>query len=257
MYQLAVCDDNVNALGHIREALAAMLPQAGCPAEIHLYHDGAALLGDVAGGKRYDAVFLDIQMPPVNGIELAKRLRSLDPAFLLVFVSSHERYVFEAFQACPLRFVRKRRFLEDARELMPELARRLKEPAGGVVLTAHNKVYRIDVARTLYVESRDKTLDIVYGAEAGGAAGGAANGAAGRAASGAAMQIRYKISDLEKLLAPHGFARIHKSYLVNLRHVFCIRNGVAQLDNGAELPVSRSNVDGAKAALLKAMMRWP
>lgn len=52
-------------------------------------------------------------------------------------------------------------------------------------------------------------------------------------------EIRYKLSDLEEQLAPYGFIRIHKSFLVNYRFIHCIVKTECILDDQTSLPISR------------------
>ena len=51
--------------------------------------------------------------------------------------------------------------------------------------------------------------------------------------------IRYKISDMERLLESYQFLRIHKSYLVNYRYIYTLQGKTVTLENGTTLPVSR------------------
>lgn len=58
--------------------------------------------------------------------------------------------------------------------------------------------------------------------------------------------VQCKISDMEEYLVPHGFIKIHRSYLVNCRYIFYIGKSSLQLTSGQELPISRGKVDEVK-----------
>ena len=54
-------------------------------------------------------MFLDIDMPGISGLEIAKKLREENSDIILIFVSAHEQYVFESIEYSPFRYIRKSR----------------------------------------------------------------------------------------------------------------------------------------------------
>ena len=117
-WQAAACEDNLGALGLIRERLEGAFHDQKLPIVVDAYSDPRMLLKAVGDGRRYDLFFLDIDMPGLNGIELCRRLRADGSRALVVFISGKEELVFQTFEVQPFRFVRKNHFQEE----LPQLA---------------------------------------------------------------------------------------------------------------------------------------
>ncbi len=62
---------------------------------------------------KYDLYFLDIEIPGTNGFAVGKYIQENDPDAEIVFISSHDEYVFDSFRLKPLYYIRKRNMQED------------------------------------------------------------------------------------------------------------------------------------------------
>ena len=147
-----------------------------------------------------DLVFLDVDMPECDGFELLDRIGP-SPAFAIVFVTAHEQFALRAFEVGALDYLLKPfddqrfgRVLEREKERLriPGETRRFMIKNGNVLTV-------LNFADIDWIEASDyySTLH----------------------ASGKAHMLRRSVADLDVLLAPHGFQRIHRSAIVNLGHV--------------------------------------
>jgi DNA-binding LytR/AlgR family response regulator len=104
MMLIAVCDDNPVALSanakHIENAFKTLKTEVN----IVRYLDGTVLLSD-AKSRRFDAVFLDIDMPRMNGFTVAEHLRGMVPDTAVIFITNHSEYVFDSFDYRPFNFI--------------------------------------------------------------------------------------------------------------------------------------------------------
>ena len=214
-WQAAACEDNLGALGLIRERLEGAFHDQKLPIVVDAYSDPRMLLKAVGDGRRYDLFFLDIDMTGLNGIELCRRLRADGSRALVVFISGKEELVFQTFEVQPFRFVRKNHFQEE----LPQLARDVSQELRGrtessiVVAEPHSKrLYTFETRSLLYMEALAKDCRFVT------------------AAGGTILTAR--LMELEERLRPHGFVRCHRSYLVNCQYIF-------SLDDRTVLPVYR------------------
>lgn len=71
--------------------------------------------------QKYDICFLDIDLKSVDGIALAKRLKTYNSKLIIVFVSQREDLVFHTFSVQPFQFIRKKHYLEDSKEVFAQL----------------------------------------------------------------------------------------------------------------------------------------
>ena len=88
--QIAICDDEVSMVQILEEKIKKLLPDT----VIEKYLSGNEL---IASGSKPDILFLDIQMPGMDGMETAKMLRQDNENMILIFVTAAEEYVFQAF----------------------------------------------------------------------------------------------------------------------------------------------------------------
>ena len=88
--RIAICDDEVSMVQILEEKIKKLLPDA----VIDKYLSGDEL---IASGSKPDILFLDIQMPGMDGMETAKVLRQDNENMILIFVTAAEEYVFQAF----------------------------------------------------------------------------------------------------------------------------------------------------------------
>lgn len=220
MYQIALCDDEVAAVKVFAPQITATFEKLGCPVTLTTFNDPCRFLESLQAGNAYHAVFLDIDMPRLDGIALGKKLRELDYSIAVVFVSSRTERVFETFAVQPLRFLRKSRFSAELPDAAREILRTLeKAKTQTVTFGDATQSFCLPVADIRYCEIVGKTLSIHLPKNT--------------------VNLRYRMSDAEEQLQPYGFLRIHKGYLVNCAAIFCIRKDCVELTNGEILPLSR------------------
>jgi two-component system LytT family response regulator len=237
-----IVDDEELARGYVREMLSTHFDievAAECP-------NGFEAVKAI-GETRPDLLFLDVQMPKLDGFEV---LELIDPGPVVIFVTAYDRYAMRAFDAHAVDYLLKP-FSRERFELALERARlRLGERRPPVALAAEARapnerpqrivvkdgprVHVIPVDRLDYAEAQDDYVALHSG--------------------GKSYLKQQPIASLESLLDPARFVRIHRSVIVNLERVARIEpygkeSRIAILADGARLPVSRSGY----ARLLEAM----
>jgi len=223
---------------------------AGGPEALHLLAERA-----------FDVVFLDVRMPGLDGLELAKTLTRFAEPPALIFVSAHEDGAVGAFEQGlhPLDYLMKpvsRARIEQAIERVLEATAASTErfapaerdhPAGGPLATGPEQSSLNDSAADIIpVENQrggstrllDRTTVLYVKAE----------GDYVRVyADGGRFLVRASLSEIEQRWRQHGFVRVHRSYVANLRRATEIRpqlgGGVMiVMADGSEVPVARRQV---------------
>jgi len=100
--KILAIDDSVPALKLLTNSIAEAQPQA----EVYAFSKPSELLA-FAKEKPCDAAFLDIQMWGMNGLEVAKELKDLNPKINIIFVTAHSKYASEAFDLYPSGYILK------------------------------------------------------------------------------------------------------------------------------------------------------
>jgi DNA-binding LytR/AlgR family response regulator len=205
--------------------------------------DAVTALRMIQGGS-YDAVFLDISMPGLDGLELASLLARLTEPPAIVFVTAYEQHAVAAFGIGAVDYL-----------LKPVRAERLADALARVnrMLPTSQEPVAPDAMAALPVESAGRTRYIrrteVHYVEAHG------DYVRLHAVSGV-HEVRMPISRLEEYWAPSGFVRVHRGFLVALDAVRELRSDsvgglLAHTDLG-DVPVSRRHARELRERLLSA-----
>jgi two-component system LytT family response regulator len=188
-----------------------------------------------------DAVFLDIEMPQVSGIELARELEAAGHP-LVVFVTAYQRYAYEAFDVAPVDYVMKPVETVRCRRALRRLER-LLEARGRIRHEPSEKASAYP--NRIFVKEDDRLVCLranqIEGIEALG------NYVKIRTA-GKTHVVRGSLTSLEAQLHPASFVRIHRSHIVNVsavRELLPLSHGDYNvvLESGHVVPMSRAYRD--------------
>ncbi len=228
--KIAVCDDEKDMLDRIEQSVANYKPLKDVNRiEVVAYNDSRLLEEDIVK-TAYNLVMVDIEMPGINGFDLAGRIHDIRKSTEIVFVSNHENLVYQTFKFRPFRFVRKLhledellealRAYENQHNLENEPYVEFRTPVG------MKKIRPEDI---YYIESGDHTVTIYHARGVFTATEGL-----GRA---------------EELLAGTDVIRVHKGFLVNIAQVERYIRSSLELKNGSTVNVGRSYKNQVRAKL--------
>jgi two-component system, LytTR family, response regulator len=228
------------------EDLARLLRSFPGVREVECAFDGHdALLK--ASSQAYDAIFLDVRMPELDGLELGRVLRRFVSPPQLVFVSAYDSAAVDAFELRALDYLRKpvsRRRLEEALERVTAAVeaaegqqdsnghRGRAQPAGdsGMVAVSAARpgsTRLINRSSVLYVQSHGDFVRIV--------------------SDDGRFLLRATLSEIERRWEKFDFIRVHRQYVANLARAVELRpllGGTAELAfaDGQVIPVARRQV---------------
>lgn len=178
----------------------------------------------------YDLVFLDIEMPEIDGISLARKLREWSRDVPIVFLTSHIEYALEGYEVNALRYLTKPIRSEKLQELLDYVQERIQEQRTLWLKTDMGEE-RVLVKEILYLEAQNQNI-LIRTAERD-------------------YLVRYNLGEYEKELSADGFFRIHRGYLVSLRHIKSLGRHEVTLSGSTILPVSRTKEKALKEALFQ------
>ena len=95
--KICICDDDLFAVREIRNLLEPFHTESD-GFDVSDFSCGEDLIDFYSNGGCFDIVFIDIEMKGINGIEAAETIRELAPETIIIFVSSHSSYIFDAFR---------------------------------------------------------------------------------------------------------------------------------------------------------------
>lgn len=232
LLQVGLCDDEPSTLqlieDKLREEIGRILPNAKLM--IWAFQDGGSLL-EKCCEISFDIVFLDIEMPKWDGFSLAKRLHVLNPETHLVFVSSYESRVFDAYEYTHLWFVRKSTLKKDiSRALQKYLCLtanwwtryKIEDGFGARDVLIKDIVYFECNCHDVMVKTI-KDIFHTYGS----------------------------LAQVEGKLHNHGFIRVHRNYLVNADYIDVVGIKEVELIDGTKVAMGKDRKKSVREELLK------
>ncbi len=233
---IAICDDSLEDLEAIKEELYRSSGKLGIEIETYLYTDGSKI-ADLLLSSKIDIhiLFLDIDMPNISGLEVAKKIRGKESDIILIFISAHEQYVFESIDYNPFKYIRKAKMREEI-----EIA--LKK-AYSRVLVESDKKY---IVKTQEGEVRLYNADIMYFEMISRKINCITNDGLRRI-----MMGRKNMTELINELNDENFVKIHSGCIVNVKYINEYSGHDITLDNGQKLIVSRSRIKEVKEEISK------
>lgn len=217
--RFAICDDDRQHIKLLKSYIEKACVEA---VDIEAYDSGEALVEAYERyGERYDALFMDMEMPGMNGIDTANAIRAIDEYVILVFVTSHRQYMQESFKCTPLRFVLKPMQEDEISEAVEAIIHKLKKERQTFSFYYNKSYVRLYCDDILYCESAGNSVCIVTKDES--------------------YTFRMSLNELAQSLPQQSFCRCHKGFLVNLSHLKTVKgNEISLYHSDQVLPVGRT-----------------
>ena len=222
MLHIAICDDEQIIMEQLKKLLEAHRPDC----IVTMYLRGEGLLDTF---NQYDLVFLDIEMPPASGMELAAKLKELQYDGEVIFLTSYTDYMQDAFKVRAFRYLQKPVREDQLEEALCAAEEELQQQY--LVLTGE-KVFRIKIQDILYLEAvHNETYIVTKNGE---------------------LVVRSSMREIYEMLDPAEFIQTHKSYVVALRAIRYVGNQEVVLQElQPRIPLSRRRQQEVRKAYME------
>lgn len=226
MIKIAVCDDNANFITQtLKYAISIAIKAANIDPEVKFFTNGITLLENFQNGDYFDIVILDIDMPEINGKELAAKLHEIDMSFFLVFITS---YSDELANTIPYRinaFITKD---GDLNKYSSELTRvfseyqRIKPEREVIEINKNGEMVYITIPLNsiIWFKFSEKTISVKTILEE-------------------YILAEKTFTKITEKYTNKGFFKVHRNIFVNLRKIYSVGEDTVVLDDGEQLPLSR------------------
>lgn len=231
MLQIAICDDELFYREKIQKLLEGYLKKRELPYKLHSFISGESFLKQCENNVKFDIVFLDISMEEIDGIQTAKRIRSFHSDTYIVFVTAFMDYALEGYKVNAVRYLMKDTLDLALEECMTAILQKMQ--VAQVTFPFPEGEKKLYTDNILYVESKGHKSIFHYMED-----------------GLVIYQIYDKLDNVERKLEDCHFLRIHKSFLVNMKHIRKVGNYTAYLDTNEELPIPRLRFQTVKEAFV-------
>ncbi len=226
--KIFVCDDELQIMTHIVKQIKDRCPH--CSVEGFVFGNSLLKAIDEVG---CDALFLDIDMPEITGLEVARVLKDHEKRPYLIFVTSHDELVYDSFQFHPFGFVRKNYFNEEIEKILMDCEAEFKSQQKHFNFQADGQLICLKLTDIKYFESEGNYIKIFT--------------------KGDPYRFRSTLAAVQNALESSGFIRVHKGFLVNQEAVKILSASQVNLLDGCVIPVGKNYMVAAKNQLMRYM----
>lgn len=218
--KIAICDDEPFFLDRLEKMLAVYEKKTNENFIIKRYTKPLQLMDSLI--EDFQVFFLDMEMPNMNGFELAHVIRKTDEKAAIIFVTSHREYMNGCFEYQAANYIIKPVTQAQIDCEMNRIIRKIKTDNHiYVAIKNKNGFMKLFVSDIQYIETRDR--NVVF-----------------HCSSGKEVIGRFKIQDLEVRLAPFSFIRCHNGIIVNADYIESIYDLTIVLLDGTKIYTTKS-----------------
>ena len=230
MLEIAIVEDRKDAVRNLENHIERLRLEKGIECRYTTFENGLFFIESYK--PVYDVVFMDIEMPLMNGMEAAERLRKIDPYVPLVFITDLKQYALKGYEVEAMDFLVKPVGYTSFATMMERVRRRSTKKEEQLTLSTSQGTFNVNINDIYYVEMTNHY--VVYHTVNG--------------------EVRFfgSLTDEEKRLPGDRFVRCNSGLLVNLAQVKKVQdNDVFVADTS--LPMSRNKKTSFMQSLLRFM----
>lgn len=227
MIRVAIVEDDAAYTQTLRDYLERYAAERDTAIETTCFSDGDEIVEGYRGG--FDIIFMDVEMPFLDGMNAAKAIRRVDGEVVIIFITNMAQYAIRGYEVAALDYVLKPvSYFAFSQRLERALTRLKNRARRFIAVPVKGGVRKLETAQIYYVESQNHDLTF--------------HTSTGDFLAGCTMR------QAEEQLSGAHFFRGNNSYLINLEHVDGIQDGCAVV-RGQLLKLSRPR----KNAFLEAL----
>ena len=236
MLHILICDDDSNFAELLSKKIATLPDYSPRAMHIRCLSKTDEILRE--DFSSCDILFLDIDMGEVNGIDLARKMRRTRPDIVLLFVTNFLEFAPEGYEVNAFRYLAKAKLAHRLPQYFADALAISHERQSEVDIVCIGEPVSIAVQSIVYIESvgHEQCIHLCN-------------------ASKEPLLTRMTMAELEKVLSPHGFLRIHRSFLVNMAYLRQLRSTGAELTIGETLPVGARSYRETKGKFVSWMVQ--
>lgn len=235
MIPLAICDDESISLEKAEKVILSYNNSLDSQTKLHVdkFQSGKVLLANVEDGDSFDIYVLDIEMPEMDGLSLARAIRNFQEHAVLIILTSHSNMNFteESFKLNVLRYVNKMNMEKTLPEALDAAIKQVQVQAPLYLLVTHyHDVTRVPYQDIVYVHRVKRLTEIVL-------------------KDRQTVQDGRTLAEVYQKLDALRFVYVERGCFVNLDYVFRISGSEIILKNGDKLAVSRNLLPKVKQTI--------
>jgi len=237
MLQFAVCDDNIDDLSNYVQLINEYRTSRNTSFQYAVFSSGVELTAALEKGKRFDAYCLDIILPGITGIDVAREVRRFDKTAPIIFLSSSPEYALDSYSVKAVNYVlkpvTKEKLFFALDEVLDQLTAKNEE---AIIVKSQEGIQRILISNLVFAEVTGRY--VVY-----------------HLRSGRAVECVEPFSAVcDNLLKHRRFIKPHRAFIVNMQYIDAIRSNQITLQTLSSVPIAQGKVREIKQQYLDYQM---
>ncbi|MBQ8524295.1 MAG: response regulator transcription factor [Clostridia bacterium] len=214
---IAICDDDSAVSEYLEHEVSAWADRAGNAWKISSFPSAEAFLFDYSENKSVDVLLLDIEMPGMNGMELARHLRDAKAALQIIFITGYSDYIFEGYDVSALHYLMKPVSRDKLWSVLDRAAALLERSEKKIILEGSGTSSLVPISEIRYIEVIGNYVTVYADRQ---------------------YTVKATLASIESQL-DEAFFRAGRSYIINLDRVRRAAKKEVTLTTGELVPLAR------------------
>lgn len=233
MFKIAVCEDNKTFSFELKSIIEKKFNQYNMECDISCFYSGEDILDEILNSReKYDVIFFDIELPKLNGIEVARKIRELYDDIIFIFITYLDEKVYEALDLTIFHFIRKSHFQKEINLILDSLIKKLDYLTEKYAFPIDENNIYFKLYDIIYLEILNRQL-IIHTSE------------------NTYISTYRSLKDIPFDLTEKHFYEVYRGIMINLNHVKDFIDNKIMLSNGDIVYIARRRLHGFKEEFYK------
>lgn len=238
MLYIAICEDENSQLMVLRNKVQQYLKEKNIMATMETYDRSDLLKYDIQEGKYFDLILSDIEMPDMNGMNLARQIRNYLPNATIIFVTAYLKYAIDAYELEVFRYIPKNCLDEKLPKALEMAIKRIQIQLDRCYLIqTARKLEKIPLNQIVYIQ-RDGKNSMIITVDAN------------------VKSVRKSLSEVYKEIHSEDFVFVDRGSIVNIAQINGIQKDEILLSNGVRLHASHTRLEEIKERMAVYWSEW-
>lgn len=232
MIRAAIVDDSDEIVHIVEQVIKKSLQKYAGELELKVYTKPLLLKYDLQDNMQYDIFILDIEMPEMNGLDLAKYIRTARVDACIIFLTSHVKYAVHSYDLSihAYQYILKNKMKEILPAVLEQVIEKYREMEDQYyIIETHARFIRIRYRDIIHIYKEGKNAVFVTEKEK--------------------YKERESLERVLEKLGSESFILIERGNIVNVEHVETINKNEIYMDNKCVLEISRPHVREVRQAV--------
>ena len=226
--KIAICDDFEQDAKYIASAVKKWAEKERILLDVEVFPSADSFLFHYADHKDFDIMLLDIEMPTMSGIELAKKIRLENDAVQIIFITGYIDYISEGYDVAALHYLMKPLSEDKLSEVLNRAVLKIRKNEKSLFLSISGEMVRILIYQIKYLEVQQNYVTVHAKKD---------------------YTVKKTLGEFESELDER-FYRIGRSFIVNLSCIDKITKNSVHLSDGSVIPLPRGQYESLNKAFI-------